>query len=80
MSKGKVDKSGDPRDVNLTVRLDLESKELLNMVAMALGKTEKELAITAVMEFCTQQLPLVTDRINEMQRRFQAKLKAAKGK
>jgi hypothetical protein len=50
------------------------------MVAMALGKTEKELAIQAVMEFCTEQLPLVTDRINEMQRRFQAKLKAAKGK
>ena len=61
----------------MSVRLDAETKELIQLVAMALDMKEKDIAIEAIQLFCRDKLDAVTTKLNDLKKRYDIK---ARGK
>ena len=65
------------QEKNMSVRLDAETKELIQLVAMALDMKEKDIAIEAIQLFCRDKLDAVTTKLNDLKKRYDIK---ARGK
>jgi hypothetical protein len=56
---------------NLAVRLDKETKEMLSIFAIALGRSEKEIAVEAIGAWFQKNSAVVVGRFNEIAKTFQ---------
>ena len=55
---------------NMAVRLDPEVKEFLRITALALNRSEKDVACDAINEYCAAHLESITNRLNDLTRRY----------
>ena len=58
---------------NMSVRLDADTKELLALVADALGVKEKDVAIKAIQIYCSDKLGLVIEKLEALRLRYKKK-------
>ena len=77
MAKSRGSTPNPEQEKNMSVRLDAETKELIQLVAMALDMKEKDIAIEAIQLFCRDKLDAVTTKLNDLKKRYDIK---ARGK
>ena len=77
MAKSRGGTPNPEQEKNMSVRLDAETKELIQLVAMALDMKEKDIAIEAIQLFCRDKLDAVTTKLNDLKKRYDMK---ARGK
>jgi hypothetical protein len=65
------------QEKNMSVRLDAETKELIQLVGMALDMKEKDIAIEAIQLYCRDKLDAVAAKLNDLKKRYDIK---ARGK